>query len=484
MKNLYKLFLPLFVFIASSCGNGWLDLQPGNSIDSNNAIEKLSDAEAALIGIYNAMQSTDYYGSRMQYYADVIGDDLQSNGDTKRCATFYRYAYTAENAPRSLWEQPYYIIRLANNVLAKIDKIEVTEAQKNRKDNVKGTALFFRALAHFDITRVYGYPYLKDNGASWGASIVTEPTDYSTKPSRNTVADCYNKLIIPDLKQACELLIATKSDATQGKINKWGAMLLLSRVYLYMGDNTNALATATECISGAENAKYALIKNENYYSDWLTKYNSEGLFEVVNLITDNAGNDGLPYLYWDRGYDDIIITQSFYEALSSDKNDVRLELLTKGTKAPAKKTYPCYILKYNNTVDNDVRSSNITVLRLSEAYLNAAEAAVKLGDNANAIKYLEPIVQRANPDNTIVGLTITLERVLEERRKELFGEGHRAFDLLRNGLKIERVGKGHSAVLPDYAKVITWDDFRSILPVPKYEIDANPQIAAQQNPGW
>ena len=66
----------------------------------------------------------------------------------------------------------------------------------------------------------------------------------------------------------------------------------------------------------------------------------------------------------------------------------------------------------------------------------------------------------------------------------LFRSGHRAFDLLRNGLKIERVGKGHSAVLPDYAKVITWDDFRSILPVPKYEIDANPQIAAQQNPGW
>ena len=107
-----------------------------------------------------------------------------------------------------------------------------------------------------------------------------------------------------------------------------------------------------------------------------------------------------------------------------------------------------------------------------------------MGDNANDIKYLEPIVQRANPDNTIVGLTITLERVLEERRKELFGEGHRAFDLLRNGLKIERVGKGHSAVLPDYAKIITWDDLRSILHVPKYEIDANPQIAAQQNPCW
>ena len=43
------------------------------------------------------------------------------------------------------------------------------------------------------------------------------------------------------------------------------------------------------------------------------------------------------------------------------------------------------------------------MLRLSETYLNAAEAAVKLGDNETAIKYLEPIVKRANPNNTVEG---------------------------------------------------------------------------------
>ena len=107
MRKIYNIIIILsLVFSISSCGNDWLDLQPENQIDSGVAITKLSDAEAAVIGIYSAMQSTDYYGARMQYYGDVTGDDFQSNGDTKRCATFYRYAYTAENAPSSLWSQP------------------------------------------------------------------------------------------------------------------------------------------------------------------------------------------------------------------------------------------------------------------------------------------------------------------------------------------------------------------------------------------
>ena len=44
-------------------------------------------------------------------------------------------------------------------------------------------------------------------------------------------------------------------------------------------------------------------------------------------------------------------------------------------------------------------------------------------------------MKRANPDNTVVGQTITLERV---RRKELVAEGHRMYDVIRNGLTVER----------------------------------------------
>lgn len=481
MKYRYKLLiLPLLALMLSACGNDWLDLQPENSIDSEKSIQSLIDAEAAVIGIYNALQDYEYYGARMTYYGDVVGDDMQSNGDTKRCATFYRYAYTAENAPNSLWQRPYIVIDMANKILTALDKISVTENEKTRLNNVHGQALYFRAMAHFDVTKVYGYPYAKDNGASWGAAIVKKPLIYNEKLKRSTVAECYDQLIIPDLIEAVKLLSDKKTEA---KVTRWGAKLLLSRAYLYKGDNGNALREAQECITGAEKAGYGLLANKDYYSGWMSKYNSESLFEIANLITDNGGNDALPYLLWDKGYDDIIITQSFSDILTKDKNDVRNLLTTKGTKKPSNKKYNCYILKYANTADDDIRSSNVIVLRLAEAYLNAAEAAVKEGDNANAVKYLKAIVERANPANTVTG-TVTLDQVLLERRKELFGEGHRAFDLLRNGLTINRVGSSHSAVLLDYAKSIDWDSYRCVLPIPKYEMNANDALQDQQNPGW
>ena len=75
------------------------------------------------------------------------------------------------------------------------------------------------------------------------------------------------------------------------------------------------------------------------------------------------------------------------------------------------------------------------IVRLSETYLNAAEAAVKNGDATKAAKYLKAIALRGNPDYTMPA-KVTLDDVLEERRKELIGEGHRMFDLLRNNLRV------------------------------------------------
>ena len=64
-----------------------------------------------------------------------------------------------------------------------------------------------------------------------------------------------------------------------------------------------------------------------------------------------------------------------------------------------------------------MEDSNIPVLRLSELYLIAAEAAVKLNNNDKAVKYLDAIVSRANPEKTVQGKTVTLDDVLLERRK-------------------------------------------------------------------
>jgi hypothetical protein len=105
------------------------------------------------------------------------------------------------------------------------------------------------------------------------------------------------------------------------------------------------------------------------------------------------------------------------------------------------------------------------------------------------VKYLDPIVKRANPAKTVEGEEVTLDRVLLERRKELVGEGHRLYDLMRNNLRVQRVDETDSKVskIPaHYSKYLDFDrTFHMIvLPIPKAEMDANPSLKDQQNPGY
>jgi len=102
--------------------------------------------------------------------------------------------------------------------------------------------------------------------------------------------------------------------------------------------------------------------------------------------------------------------------------------------------------RYNSsgTVENGTR--DIYLFRLAETYLIAAEAAVKAGDNANALKYINAVRRRAANYAPEDGLseyagTVTLDDVLDERGLELFGEAPRWNDLQRTGKLAERVLK-------------------------------------------
>ena len=125
--------------------------------------------------------------------------------------------------------------------------------------------------------------------------------------------------------------------------------------------------------------------------------------------------------------------------------------------------------------------NNYTVIRLSELYLIAAEAGLKKGgaDRARALSYLNDIALRADPDGGVSDEEFTLDRVLEERRIELIGEGHRFFDMLRNGKTIIREGGKHLSGAP---KEINWDYYKCILPISQTQFTFNPDMP--QNPGY
>ena len=124
---------------------------------------------------------------------------------------------------------------------------------------------------------------------------------------------------------------------------------------------------------------------------------------------------------------------------------------------------------------------NNVVLRLSEVYLIAAEAGCKLGGDAavQGLGYLNDIVKRGNPENEVTMADYTLDRVLDERSKELVGEGHRFFDLLRNGKTIIRKGGYH---LPSVDEEVDWDFYKCVLPIPEDQFIFSPEM--EQNPGY
>ena len=208
MKRIYNCLLCVSVLAMSSCSSSWLDLDPSTSVTSPDAILTTEDAEIALNGIYRIAASHSYYGDNYLYYADCRGEDVQaymSKGAGRRVSPYYEFNVTADDAFNitRVWNQPYIVIHQANKLIESIENEDIADDGKNTATlaRIKSEALSMRALAHFDLIRLFAMPYTYDNGASLGVPIEIRTTLPTHQPARNTVAECYDQ-IITDMNDA------------------------------------------------------------------------------------------------------------------------------------------------------------------------------------------------------------------------------------------------------------------------------------------
>ena len=392
MKNIFKIFILLFATtILLSCGKDWLDTEPADGVNADEAIGNYLDLLNARTGMYDGIQGNSskisYYGARMIYYGDVRGDDMQAQKAGNRTSALYEMNYNADNAP-NMWNVPYEVLRRANRVIEAVDENKVTDGTQTDISRVYSEALVVRALVHFDLARVYGKTYTADNGASLGVPIMLKPMAATELPTRNTVKEVYDQVVI-DLKKAIDANTLSKS-ATTGYINAWTAKSLLSRVYLYMGDNINALTLAEDVIN---NSPYKLWTNDKYAEAWNKESSAHGdemIFEIINASSDDwTDREGIAYLYNEDGYADAITTKAFVNLIMSDPKDARIKALLPSAKTDNKKLYgtdPVFVNKYPTNSNGEMRLNNVPVIRLSEVYLIAAEAAVKSNNSTSAAK--------------------------------------------------------------------------------------------------
>lgn len=517
-KALYKTFfgIALTVCSLSSCVNDWLDVTPQDGVDADNAIKNTSDLSTLRAGLYAAVKGNsnlvDYYGRVMFLYGDIQGEDVQYNwidGSGRASMYYYREYTTQDNFTSSNvpWQTPYVVISRANRLIQAAENDEIEDADENAATVAQyvAEARVLRAMALFDLTRVYGMPYTEDGGASLGASIITETVEDpgTYKPARSTVAECYQQ-IENDLNTAISsgALYEDNDENIQGYVNLWAAKALQVRVYMTKGEWNNALSMAEDII---ENAPYRLWTRDQYVSAWSESnaaHTNEIMLEmVINDNTDWTDREGIAYCYHDAydpiapGYGDVIVTKSFSEMMESDPEDVRNGILLQPNGDPADYAdygedfteHGVFINKMPAT-NGDTRYANVPLLRLSEVYLSAAEAAFNLGDRTKAAEYLNDIISNRTTDATkqVTADNVTLDRIYIERRKELVGEGQRYFDVLRRGETVTRYtddnDRGWHDVLSDDNDARTFNrDSRKALPlIPASEVNTNQNM--QQNP--
>lgn len=492
----------------SSCVNDWLDVAPSDGTDADAALTSSSDLAAARTGMYAALKGNsnlvDYYGQQFFVYGDVhAGDDYQYNnlGGSNRASFYYDMNYqtaseftSSTSSSNVAWKSPYIVIGRANRIIAAAEGGALSDAAEAKAtiDQYAAEAKVLRALAHFDLVRIYGKPYTEDQGASLGVPLVTEVLESNAKPARSTVAEVYTQ-VVKDLTEAISSnALATETEP--GYVSVWGAKAILSRVYLNMGDYANALSVAEDIIKNSKKSGAALWTRDQYFKAWdaSTPNESEFLFRLnVAGSTDSNDLNGIGNLQQREGYKEMVATKKFVDMLTSDPEDVRNDMFLPATAAKEVATYgtnKVYLNKLRGQGGNLRNVTIVPIIRLSEVYLTAAECAFRNNDKTKAVEYLNDLVK--NRTTTVASLAtvdnITLERILIERRKELIGEGQRYFDALRNNETITRytseADKGWHKTLSKEAQSFDRDYFKAIAAIPQAEINANPNI--KQNTGY
>ncbi len=459
-------FLVPALMVGSACTD--LALEPHASVSNDAYFSTVSDFEAAVIGVYDQMALADYYGRSLHLMSDIMGEDLKQTGSANRYqefADFEGQVVTGHDYETELWAEAYEAVNRLNMIITNAETFEAPGGVVTDFQQVVGEAYALRGLVFFDLVKMYAQHYTYTANASHpGVPIVLVP-DVTALPSRNTVAEVYAQ-VISDLTTGISMMTQTRSGPYM--MTREAAQAILSRVYLYMEDWSNAVAMADAVINSG---KYSLLQGNALITMFQIGGTSEAIFEIQNTDTDNRGSDSLGGMYRASGYGDYLPARDLLDLI--DPADIRWGWFVEDSNLVG-----IYASHRVNKWPTPQNTDNVPVIRLAEVYLNRAEAQARLGQDAAAQADLNMIRQRSlatAPDVTATGQAL-LDEIALERRIELGYEGFRIHDLMRNKQGVHRVDvTGDVADMPYPCNLC-------ILPIPQPETDTNPNIA--QNEGY
>ena len=466
--NKIKLIYISCALLICSCGSDFLEIEPQQSVSISIAVTDLNSLNAAVNGVYSNFQDPNLYGWDMPLIADLRGDNaFISSKNAGRFVEFDDFDMTDQcGRCEAEWLDNYEVIVNASNIINRFSDIELLSSEEDEAGSLLGQAHALRALSYWNLTRTFAKAYSHDGGASLGVAINNEGTTGEfVSPSRASVAEVYDQ-VIADLNMAIDLIDTNEG----GRVSKAGSQALLAKVYLYQENWSQAATMASSVINGGTHSLYA--DGASWLASWGNNIGSEDLFVVVNTPTDNLGVNSMGGIIDQDGYGDVLATEDLFNSYA--ESDIRRSIMIRGDRADGEVNALFPEGKYPNGETGD---DYIKVIRLADVYLIRAEARAMMGDDAGAIQDLTAVAGRVNPDYTSVTLSgnALVEEIIEERRRELAFEGDRGFDL-------SRLQKSWTKFRTFENLTIDFNEPRLINPIPRAEIDVNPNMV--QNPGF
>ncbi|WP_434980719.1 RagB/SusD family nutrient uptake outer membrane protein [Daejeonia sp. YH14] len=467
MKKILYISLALAAAVPAlnSCRDADLDPTLAQDKDLESGINSADDLQTVLNSAYDRMSHYTYYGRDFIIFGEVRSDNTYANGNSNRFPNVNAFNMISTDAYASdTWTRMYKVVQSANTVIGK-DESQLT-GDKDLAKNVKGQAYAVRALAHFDLLRLFGQYDAKNHDMSaLGIPYVTS-TEIAF-PSRASVQENYNS-IIEDLDTAISLLdesINTSDLSDAHFFNVYGAEAIKARVALYFQQYETA-KTAAKAVIDSKN--YSVISASGFASTFKSDSTPNQIFSIANSASDNQGNNSLQSIYNGDAYGDIVPVAALPGIY--DKNDVRKSIITDD--------------KGEGSIDGELRNvgkypsisgaDDTPVIRYEEVVLTYAEALLKTGDASTALTYLNSIP--ANRDESAYS-TATLDNILLERRKEFAFEGIRFWDLARTGQAVPVINSVGSTT-----GTIAFPSYKYAFPIPNSEIQVNSNIV--QNEGY
>ena len=469
------------IMMMLSCKKNFIEIMPEANVTIDVLYKTDKDFQDAVNGCYNVLQ-TQY--QNFWVFGDLPSDDVEEDIPNHFEHVAFEQFTVNDRTPvlGTTWKNYYSLINRANAVLTNIEKADASVVKN--KDRYIGEAKFLRALAYFDLVRIFGdVPMLTTN--------VTVEEAY--KKGREKTDKIYTELIIKDLLEAESKLPPKYNGADIGRATKGAAKAILGRVYLTRKDFVNAETKLKEVTTMG----YALLPNfKDLWNYSQNEHHSEYIFDIefeeginegsnfthafapawstltdfYNIKGGQPSSDGAPTPALYASFDTTDVRRNISVLYGITVNGVFKPIPT--TSIQASKSYS---LKYITPVASAGDSrANWKVIRYADVLLMLAEAMNENGKTSEALDYLNQVHKRAGlPEYSNLTQAELREKIYLERRLEFTLEGQRWFDLVRTGRALNTLQsfgmKAHMTIFP--------------IPLTQIQIINNSAIL-YQNPGY